>query len=71
MSIEVSRETEARLSEEARRNGVSVDVLLERLMNERLATAHVAGGGPSPELPVWHLGDVGHLHRRDIYDDVR
>ena len=24
----------------------------------------------SPELPVWHLGGGGPLHRRDIYNDV-
>jgi hypothetical protein len=24
-----------------------------------------------PELPIRHLGAVGSLHRRDIYDDVR
>ncbi|MGA2711502.1 MAG: hypothetical protein ABSG41_00225 [Bryobacteraceae bacterium] len=69
MSIEVSRETEARLTNEARRQGISVEALLERLMSERGATVHVAG--TAPELPVWHLGDVGALHRRDIYDDVR
>jgi hypothetical protein len=69
MSIEVSRETEARLTDEARRQGISVDALLERLMSERGATARVIGA--APELPVWHLGDVGPLHRRDIYDDVR
>ena len=23
------------------------------------------------ELPLWHLGAVGPLHRRDIYDDAR
>jgi hypothetical protein len=23
------------------------------------------------ELPLWHLGGVGPLHRRDIYDDAR
>src|ERR1039457_639892 len=28
------------------------------------------GNGPPPELPVWHLGVIGSLHRRDIYDDV-
>jgi hypothetical protein len=27
--------------------------------------------GSNAELPVWHLGGVGALHRRDIYDDVR
>lgn len=26
---------------------------------------------PAPELPVWHLGGVGAIHRRDIYNDVR
>jgi hypothetical protein len=25
----------------------------------------------SAELPLWHLGSVGPLHRRDIYDDAR
>jgi predicted HicB family RNase H-like nuclease len=34
MSIEISRETEARLTAEARRQGVSVDALLARFINE-------------------------------------
>jgi hypothetical protein len=65
MSIEISHETEARLIDEARTRGISVDVLLERLMNERGATA------PAAELPILHLGAMGALHRRDIYNDVR
>lgn len=69
MSIDISHETEARLTGEARRRGISVEALLERLMSERGVTARVAG--PAPELPVWHLGVVGPLRRRDIYDDVR
>lgn len=69
MSIEVSRETEVRLTDEARRQGISVEALLERLMSERGGAARVVG--IAPELPVWHLGDAGPLHRRDIYDDVR
>jgi hypothetical protein len=69
MSIDISHETEARLTDEARRQDISVEALLKRLMSERAVTAHVAG--PAPELPVWHLGGVGPLHRRDIYDDVR
>jgi hypothetical protein len=68
MSIDISRETEARLTDEARRQGVSVEALLQRLMSERGVTARVAG--PAPELPVWRLGAMGSLHRRDIYDDV-
>ncbi len=69
MSIEVSREIEVRLTDEARRQGISLEALLERLISERGVMAHVASA--VPELPVWHLGAVGTLHRRDIYDDVR
>ena len=70
MSIEISPETEARITGEARKQGISVNALLERLMSENRATP---GGGVRsvPELPVWHLGGAGSLHRRDIYDDVR
>jgi hypothetical protein len=69
MSIEISREIEARLADEARRQGISVDALLERFINERAALTQPAQ--PTPELPVWHLGGVGALRRRDIYDDAR
>ncbi|HEX4136985.1 MAG TPA: hypothetical protein VHY84_20405 [Bryobacteraceae bacterium] len=68
MSIDISHETEARLIDEARRQGISAEALLERLMSELGVAAQVAG--PAPELPVWHLGVIGPLHRRDIYDDV-
>jgi len=27
--------------------------------------------GAGTELPIWHLGAAGSLHRRDIYDDLR
>jgi hypothetical protein len=73
MSIEISQETEARLTDEARRQGVSVEALLERLMTERGAAAHVTTGNGSitAKVPILHLGTMGPLHRRDIYDDVR
>jgi hypothetical protein len=71
MSIEISCETEARLTAEARRLDISVNALLERLMSERGVQGHTAGTSSTPELPVWHLGGAGSLHRRDIYDDVR
>ncbi len=70
MSIELSRETETRLADEARRQGISVDALLRRLMIQHLAVTDT-GGEPKPELPVWHLGGLESLHRRDIYNDVR
>jgi hypothetical protein len=72
LSIDISHETEARLTDEARRQGVSVDALLERLVSERGTAAHVVtGNGPAPKVPILHLGVIGPLHRRDIYDDVR
>ena len=71
MSLNISHETEARIMDEARRQGVSVEALLERLMSERGATAPIAGSGSAPQLPRLHLGVRGELHRRDIYDDVR
>jgi hypothetical protein len=73
MSIDISHETEARLTDEARRQGVSVDALLERLMSERGAAAHVVTRNVSttPKVPILHLGVIGPLHRRDIYGDVR
>ncbi len=69
MSIEISRETEARLAGEARRRGISVNELLNRLVDEHAALTQPVQSRPG--LPVWHLGTVGKLHRRDIYDDVR
>ena len=69
MSIEISPETEIRIADEARRQGISIDALLERLMKERAATALATRS--NPELPVWNLGEVGALHRRDLYDDAR
>ena len=71
MSIEISHENEARLTDEARKQGVSVDALLERLMSECGAAAHLAGNGSTPRAPILRLGAMGPLHRRDIYDDVR
>ena len=68
--IEISSETEARINDEARRQGVSVDALLERLMSERAEAVHIAGAGAAPKLPRLHLGVMGSLHRRDIYEHV-
>jgi hypothetical protein len=69
MSIEISQEIETRLADEARRQGISVDALLERFISEHAVLTQPAQ--PGPDLPVWHLGGAGALHRRDIYDDAR
>jgi hypothetical protein len=65
VTVEVSPEVEARLINEARKRNISVEVLLERLVTEIATEAK-----PIPELPVWHLGEVGALRRVDIYDNV-
>jgi hypothetical protein len=62
-------ETEARLLAKAQEQGVSIDALLEQLMNE--TEAPPAANGKAPELPAWHLGTKSSLRRCDIYDDVR
>jgi len=70
MSLDISLKTEARLAAKAREKGLSIDAFLERLLSDAGdLTANVANG-EAPELPVWHLGVRGSLHRRDIYDDV-
>ena len=61
MSIEISKETEARLAAEAKRLGISVDTLLARLVSGHAGSAPTR---PKPELPAWSLG-AGSLHRRD------
>ena len=66
MSLQVSQQTEARIIQEAERQGLSVDTLLERLIER--AVGGERPDPPAPELPVLHLGPMGPLHRRDIYD---
>jgi hypothetical protein len=69
MSLTISGETEVRLIEEARRQGISVDALLEKLISERASGASDQKR-KAPELPVWRAGVIGSLRRHDIYDDV-
>jgi len=69
MSIQISAEIEVRLTEEARRLGISVEALLARLVNGRRTTTEPDAA--KPELPEWDLGVIGAMHRRDIYEDGR
>jgi hypothetical protein len=68
MSIEISKETEARLAPEARRLGLSEDALLARFLSEHAGLTRPAQ--PAAALPVWHLGGAGVLHREDVYADA-
>jgi hypothetical protein len=66
MSIEVSQEIEARLTDKARRLEISVETLLARLVGGH---ARPTSTRPRRKMPAWNLG-AGALHRRDIYDDA-
>ena len=69
MSLDISPKIEAALAAKAKEKGISVDVFLERLLDDPGPLKICNGSGPPPELPVRHLGVIGSLHRRDIYDD--
>lgn len=70
MSLMISAQTEARLTKEARRRGITVYTLLQRLVDERDAGVAEPHREPRP-LPVWRLGSASSFHRRDIYDGAR
>ena len=70
MSLEISLKTEALLAAKAQQQGLSLDAYLQRLLSDAGDLTTRAPNGAAPELPVWHLGLRGSLHRRDIYDDV-
>ena len=81
MSLDISPETEARLTAKAKEQGLSIDAYLDRLMEsppgvrglDILKEAGIlpasAANGEAPVLPAWHLGARGTLRRVEIYGD--
>ena len=63
-------EQEAQLAQIATNAGTAAEQLVKDVVL-RLLQGETRIRTTTPELPVWHLGGVGALHRRDIYDDVR
>jgi hypothetical protein len=75
MEVHFTPEQEAQLAQIATNAGTDAERLVKdavlRLLEEDTGFhALPQANHPNPELPVWHLGGVGALHRRDIYDDV-
>jgi hypothetical protein len=68
MSLDISSETEARLVPKAQEQGLSIDALLEQLLDDAGAAPARATNSDAPQLPVRYLGVRGSLHRRDIYN---
>ena len=70
MEVHFTPEQEARLAQIATNAGRLVKDAALRLLDKDLRP--VAQPAPvNHELPVWHLGALGPLHRRDIYDEAR
>jgi len=70
MEVPFTPEQEAQLAQIATKAGTDPEHLV-RDAALRLLEDEVYGRSPAPELPAWHLGAIGSLHRRDIYKDVR
>jgi hypothetical protein len=70
MEVHLSPEQETQLAQLATKEGTAAEQLVKDVVLRLLeGETHFRTAGP--ELPIWHLGGVGALHRRDIYDDVR
>jgi hypothetical protein len=71
MILHVSQQTEARLTEEARRQGISVDALIERLMNERTASdPGPKGAAEAPTVFDQGLGLFSSSENAALIDEV-
>jgi hypothetical protein len=68
MGLDISPKTEARLVSKAQERGLSIDALLECLLNDAEGLSVSLTGDKTSDLLVWQLGLRGSLHRRDIYD---
>ena len=73
MEVHFTPEQEAQLAQIATTVGTNTEHLVKdaalRLISENASKA--SQPTRANPLPVWHLGVIGSLHRRDIYNDVR
>jgi len=70
MSLTLSEHTEARLTEEAQRQGLSVDAFIERLMSERAATASAPSRPATPTVFEQGIGMFGSPEDAALIDQV-
>ena len=68
MEVHFTPEQDAQIAQIATKAGIDVEQLVKHTVL-RLIHADSAILPPAPELPVWDLGAIGSLHRRDLYDD--
>ena len=70
MNVHFTPEQEAQLAQIATKTGTDAEQLVKRTVLG-LLQAESTIRPPAHELPVWDLGAIGSLHRRDLYDDAR
>jgi hypothetical protein len=70
MEVHFTPEQEAQLAQIATKAGTDPQHLVKDVVL-RLLEDEVKFRPAAPELPVWDLGAIGSLHRRDLYDDAR
>jgi len=70
VEVHFTPEQEAQLAQIATKSGTDAEHVVKHAVL-RLIQAESTIRPPASELPVWDLGAIGSLHRRDIYDDAR
>lgn len=70
MTLDLSPQTEARLTAKAQESGLSLEAFIEKLITDDADLKTTAVQSNKGQVPVRHLGSHGNYHRRDIYDDV-
>lgn len=66
MSLEVSQETQARIVQEAQKEGISVDALIQRLMKEHEERTRAFLEAPASDVP-----SMAHLQRTNPQEWAR
>jgi hypothetical protein len=70
MNVNFTPEQEAQLAQIATKAGTDAEHLVRDTVL-RLLEQQTQLPAAAPELPVWDLGAIGSLHRRDLYDNAR
>ena len=71
VTLNLSPEKVAAFKAQAEARGLSVEQWMLEVADQSVQPASVAHlQKTNPDLPILHLGAMGALHRRDIYDDA-
>ncbi len=71
VTLELEPELEQGLQAQAQARGVTVEYFIHDLVSQQVRVAvPLVAAKRALNLPARNLGDMGSLHRRDIYDDV-